>query len=415
MRHVRALLVGLLAVAAPAWALDGWMSGIYTTGLDGGPDYERGLAGQLRHSAEWQGWRVKFDGRYRWNAAACEPEYGTETCNAYRSTFDWREFYLARDIGDWSVSAGVQQVVWGRADNLRVFDLVNPLDLRDYVLPDLNDYRIATPMLRANGNLGEWTLEAVYLPYFKPNRYAATGSVYDLGIDAQFAAAGLPILREERPERDFANGEWGAVLSTTRGDVDWSFLAFSTWNDDPIYRYDFSDPAAPGMVAEYRRQSVFGVSNAIALDGGWVARSELTWSPDAPYSRAQDDDGTVRSSTVAWLLGLDYSWRDWLITGQVSDRWIADWQPDYLTPEHQAFFTLSATGTQLSGRLATRVAYTWMPQHGDGSWLQWRSSYKFTDDWQLEGTLDLLNGKSGGYFGQFRDKDRLRLELRRYF
>ena len=410
MRYVTALLVASLS--APTLAFDGWLKASYADGFNGDPAYERALGGHLRHSDEWQGWRLQAEGRYRWNPGACN--YGDASCSAYRSTADWRELYLARDFADWTLSAGWQQVVWGRADNLRVFDLVNPLDLRDYVLPDLNDYRIAVPMLRSNAMLGDWQMDLLYLPWFEGNDYAASGSPYDLAIDQQFAAAGLALAAADKPGRSFNHGELGVEFATSLGAVDWSLMAFSTYNDDPVYRYDFSQEQ-PAMVPSYLRYQLLGVGNAIALDGGWVARSELTWSPNTPYSRLSSADGTSRNATLTALLGLDYSWRDWLLTGQLSDRYIDGWQSDFLSPEHQAFITLSASGNQLSDRLSTRLALTLMPQNGDGLWWQWRSIYRLSDDWQLETSLDLLNGQPYGFFGQFSDRDRLRFELRRYF
>lgn len=417
MRHVAGALLVAAVSGCPcaALAVDGSVAAIWGRGLSQGPDFERGVQLQLRHSAEFDdATQVKAEGRLRRNAAACSGRLEPDSCDAYRETFDWRELYLARRAGDWQISAGLQQVVWGRADALRVFDLVNPLDLRDYALPDLNDYRIAVPMLRALGPVGEWTLEALYLPGFRANRYAAAGSPFDMGIRQRFVAAGIDMLAERRPAQSLGNGELGALLSTTHGAVDLSLLAFSTWNDDPVYRWDSTASGAPAVRPEFRRQHLFGGSAAAALDGGWVVRGEATWSPDAPYSRLLGD-GTTRAATLTGLLGLDYSWRDWMFTAQLSDRAIAGWQADFTTPRRAAIATLSATGTSLSGRLATRFALSWMPQNGDGSWVQLRGSYKLTDLWVAEAEVDLLDGGTNGYFGQFRERDRLLFGLRRLF
>lgn len=418
MRHVAsAVLLTAFLGGGPGvvLALDGSVAAIWGRGLSQGPDFERGLQLQLRHSVEFDdAFTIKAEGRLRRNEAACSGRLQPDSCEAYRENFDWRELYVARRAGDWQISAGLQQVVWGRADALRVFDLVNPLDLRDYVLPDLNDYRIAVPMLRALGPLGEWTLEALYLPGFRANRYAAAGSPFDLGIQQRFAAAGIDMLAGRRPASSPGNGELGALLSTTRGALDLSLLAFSTWNDDPVYRWDSTASGALAVRPEFRRQHIFGGSAALALDGGWVLRGEATWSPDAPYSR-QLGDGTTRAGTFTGLLGLDYSWRDWMFTTQLSDRSVAGWQADFTTPRRASIATLSATGTSLSGRLSTRFALSWMPQNGDGSWVQLRGSYKLTDLWVAEAEIDLLDGGPNGYFGQFRERDRLLLGLRRLF
>ena len=97
------------------------------------------------------------------------------------------------------------------------------------------------------------------------------------------------------------------------------------------------------------------------------------------------------------------------------DRHISGWQESFLVPEHAATLTLSATGNTLDARLSTRIALTLMPQNGDGSWWQFKSTYRPDDYWAIEGGIDLFSGQATGYFGQFADHDRFRIELRRLF
>src|SRR5690606_39148405 len=136
-----------------------------------------------------------------------------------------------------------------------------------------------------------------------------------------------------------------------------------------------------------------------------VLRGEAVWSPDMPYSNLAGPV-PIRASTTCWLLGADYQWRDRLLSGQVSDRVIPAWRAEMGVPERAAVVTVSATGISHQGRMAHRFAWTVMPQQGDGQWLQWRSSWQFDDRWQIEATIDLLDGHHAGFFGQFRQRDR---------
>ena len=53
-------------------------------------------------------------------------------------------------------SPSVGDLVWGRADELRVLDRINPIDYREGVTALLEDSRIAVPMVRLTQALGEW-------------------------------------------------------------------------------------------------------------------------------------------------------------------------------------------------------------------------------------------------------------------
>ena len=47
-----------------------------------------------------------------------------------------RELYLDTSIDDSIVILGKQQVVWGKSDGLKVLDIVNPQDFREFILDD---------------------------------------------------------------------------------------------------------------------------------------------------------------------------------------------------------------------------------------------------------------------------------------
>jgi len=47
-----------------------------------------------------------------------------------------REFYLETDWGKSYFTFGKQQVVWGKADGLKVLDVVNPQSFREFILED---------------------------------------------------------------------------------------------------------------------------------------------------------------------------------------------------------------------------------------------------------------------------------------
>lgn len=403
-----------LVLAAPAWGLNGSVSAVHTEGFSEGQLYDSGLILRFDHSLSLGNTELRGDGRLRWNTSGCAATAAGEDCDVDPLQFDWRELYLSRNIGDWQLSAGLQQVVWGRADSLRVVDVPNPLDLRDFLLPDFNESRMSSAMIRGTGPVGQWNLEALWLPYFKPTRLAAEGTPYDLRIDRDFRDSGLETQAAARPPRNGSRGELALRAATTRGPLDIDIVVFNGYNDDAVYVLEPTGFDAVGIRPVYRRHSLVGASAAYAFESGWVLRSEAAWSPDMPYSNLIDAE-TIRAATFLALIGLDYQWRDWLFSAQINDRKILSLRPEMGTPEHAAIVTFSATGNTHQGKMLHRIAWTVMPQYGDGNWLQWRTSWQFDDHWQVEGNFDLLNGRDSGFLGQFSARDRLRMELRYQF
>lgn len=94
----------------------------------------------------------------------------------------------------WSLQAGLLKPVWGRADALRVLDVLNPLDRRKFVLDPILDQKISQPMLRLILEPSPvLKFETVWTPWLEGDRIATEGiwvprQMRDLlaGADSQF-------------------------------------------------------------------------------------------------------------------------------------------------------------------------------------------------------------------------------------
>ncbi len=372
---------------------------------------------QLHTQGRWilRNWELHAEGRVRWNESYADTQtYSKAARKAYRLDADWREIYVATQRNGWQNSLGWQQVVWGRADNLRILDQVNPLDFREFVLPELNDYRRSVLMLRTLGQWGDWMVEAIYLPGFVGNRMAAEGSPFFIPTVEPLIAQGVEIRPHRYPKNLLGSAEIGVHLSRSFGARDVSGVLFYTRNDDPIYRIVPTGTSTLVLQPDYPRHIQMGFGFAQPVQQGFIFRSEWNLIPSLSYTSLEEPDGVIQSSTLRGLLGLDYLWRDWLVSVQTSDRFISNWQTGYWDPEHQIVTTFSATGSSLSARLETRLALTLMSQR-NGQWLQVKNNFKPNDQISLGCTLDLLSGDPSGFFGQFRRQDRLQLDIRYLF
>ncbi|MEO5333211.1 MAG: hypothetical protein H7839_14430 [Magnetococcus sp. YQC-5] len=65
-----------------------------------------------------------------------------------------REFYLDTTLGPVDVRMGKQQEVWGTADGIKLLDILNPTDYREFVQNTLSDSRIPVWMIKASTPTG---------------------------------------------------------------------------------------------------------------------------------------------------------------------------------------------------------------------------------------------------------------------
>lgn len=132
---------------------------------------------------------------------------------------DWlRELYLDYYSNNLDIRIGKQQVVWGTTVGMKILDIVNPDDQREYVLEDFADSRIALWMLKA-----EWspkvngTLQFLFIPDFEKNFIAPAGSPFTyravtLGAERLDALEQIGFhVRQDKnqPGRSFENSKVG--------------------------------------------------------------------------------------------------------------------------------------------------------------------------------------------------------------
>ncbi|MDV5172354.1 hypothetical protein [Photobacterium rosenbergii] len=333
---------------------------------------------------------LQYDAVFDWNnqySREARDEYGT------RGWID--EAYLSWGWNMWSFYLGYQKVVWGEADDLRVTDVVNPLDLKDFVLFDIDDYRISQPMLRTESTLGDWDVELLWVFESEPNQLAASGSEFAMPV-----LDGIPL---DEP----SGSEFGFRFSTILYDADASFYGFSGYQDDPV----LVSGGGP-LAGQYYNQRMLGNSLSFSA-GDFIFRTELAWFYQQSYGTLSFE--REKHNTTQGLLGIDYLYRDWLITGQVSDRYISGWQSQLAVPESDAIYTLSAEGSLFASKLTARFAASYADSNGGGGLYQMKLSYVPASDWKMQFNVDLLNGEKTNFFGQYKSNDRVWVSTTYYF
>jgi len=178
------------------------------------------------------------------------------------------ECFLDFSRGRVQLRAGQQIAAWGKGDLFSPLDVLNPLDLRNFLDPTPDTLKIPVPMLKGACQIGDWSLEGVYLPFFEPMRFDLLGSDFSLfkhrfpeihfgGLLGVLERLGwvpsprLPspnsldprfrrelqeaLLATDYPADDFLHGEYGLALRGTWRNVDLELAYFYGWDDLPVY------------------------------------------------------------------------------------------------------------------------------------------------------------------------------------
>ena len=345
-------------------------------------------------------WEIKAIGRAR-RESDLEPE-------VYREA-ELRELTLRQRAENYTLTLGRQQVVWGRTDGLRVLDLVNPLDMREFILDDYSDSRIPLWMVNAEWFIGKQTLQVLVIPDIKQNRAAEYGGEYYIAPDLPMNVP-VSTAPTRTPAKTLANSEYAARWGGRAGQWDLAGIYFYGWGDTPVPFTQLE--AGPSLLVspEVRRQRVFGLSGDRPI-GPTVFRFEVSASPDSYQSVATADGGNrfVRHDIIRYAFGVDWLVNNWLLSSQIFHENIRNPQAGLTGDDSRNFFTLLISHKWLQDRLGARLFYVYGPEHRD-EWFAPRLSYDFFGRLELRIGADFFDGKPSGLFGQFADRDRIVLE-----
>lgn len=339
-----------------------------------------------------------FDGRLEHDFVYSDNErFSIAAEDQYGSRAIIEEAYVSGELGLSFWSFGYQKVVWGEADDLRIVDVINPLDFKSFILFDIDDYRVAVPMLKVdyeydNGD----TLNFITTIEQRSNEYPASG--------AEFGNNYYP----NSESSEWGKYELGLRYNMFVHDTDISLYAFHGYQDDPVLnataneRPDYS----------YEKFSMIGTSLSKPIDA-FVLRTELAY-----FDNYTVNDSALQHKDVnklEALVGLDYRYKDWTTTVQYTNQLLNGWQPTYMIPESAPIYTASAERGLFANQVYLRAALSYVDNQGGGLLSQLKLTYKPNQYWLLKLNLDLIDGEQANYLGAQQQRDRIWLAATYYF
>ncbi len=329
------------------------------------------------------------------------------------------EAYADSDVAiggqQWALRSGKQQVAWGQADGFRVLDIINPQDLREFNLPDAEDYRIPLWMLNAQLALaGDQSLQLLLIPDLTFNEQANADSPFAMTspeLAPQPGASPLPVNRlpVKRPAQ--SDPELAVRWSGFINGWDLSASAFSFYHDNAVIyrRLNSRDnlPTSVDVTAQYRRAQLLGFAASNAF-GSWVLRFETARINRAFFLRNDLINGGIHTS-AEWqqVTGLDYQGiSDTVLSYQFYISHIEDNDPAVIRRRNNIRHTLMVKHNLLNETLEVRFFTLLNRDYNDGQ-NRLKITWQASDQWSLWGGGDQFFGNRAGPFGQFSDASRL--------
>jgi len=279
-------------------------------------------------------------------------------------------YSLNSDLGTSGLTAGIkigrQITGWGKADVIRITDVLCPQDLTTLNAANYSESRIGVDACKINLSGTYFSADAYWIPVFRPsvlpleNWNPLRRTI--VPSSTSFSGVTIPVNvgQIEKPDAKLANCGYAGRLSFWFPAADFSLYGFYGYDDSPItsytISYDSSDnPTGVTVDGKYYKYGMTGLDAAIPVKQ-FVLRVESAVFMDRALARkpekaALEQVSYYRKNRIMALGGIDWIKDEWTVTAQCFDDVVLDYDDTLDRHEHEPGSTLRIMRTFLSETL----------------------------------------------------------------
>ncbi len=355
-----------------------------------------GLEGDIRYNS----WQARISGHAFYDAAYSiqgRDQYSGRLLDSYEQELEIEDFYLAGSLTrHLDMKTGRQIVVWGKSDNVRVTDVLNPLDQRLPGMVDIKDLRLPVTMSKLDYYLGSWNLSGIMLHEV---RFSKT-PVYN----SDFFPAPQPLPPEEKPDNSLDNQQYGLALNGIFSG--WDLSLYSSWIfDDRAHLVQTGDG---DIYRQHSRLFMTGTSGNVAM-GNWLLKGEGALFDGLEYGSVPDQ----KFARLDLMVGVEYTgFSETVLSLEVVNRHIIDFDEQLRVgldsaQENSLQSVAKFVRDFANDTVQIKILLSVFGGHGeDGAFERFQLDYDLTDAVTLTGGVLFYQSSDQGAFIAIDDNDR---------
>ena len=374
----------------------------------GQADY-RGLSmlrttGALGVDIDIGSWQARISGHGFYDAAysvAGREQYTENLLDTYEQELEFDELYLSGSLtSSLDLKIGRQVVVWGKADNVRVTDILNPLDNRIPGMVDIKYKRLPVTMTKLDYYVGDWNLSGIILNEVRFDKVPVYNS--------DFFPGNAPLPPQREPT-NFALDTQQYGLAVNGIFSGWDLSLYQAWVYDSRAHLSV-ESGTP--VPVHNRVSMTGMTANVAF-GNWLLKGEGAWWHDLEFTTLQGEP----VERIDLMAGIEYTgFSETMLSVEFVNRHILDFDerlklaPDFARQDVQQT-ALMLTRDFVNDTIQLKILCSIFGTHGeDGAFERFQLEYDYTDHVTLTGGIIFYQSGDQIAFSDVEENDRIFLE-----
>ena len=323
-----------------------------------------------------------------------------------------RELYYEKEFEQLNLKIGKMQSVWGKADGIKLLDVLNPQDFSEFILQPFDESRIPLWSLDLNYIFNDaLQMEIISIPDTTYHKLPQSGADYAFTTPRIIPQApngvSVRVQKSQKSDLSLKNSDIGAKVTTTFDDLEVSFYALYAYDDIPVLFQSFDANTMEVTISPvYKRFELYGLSSDYAK-GDFVFRLESAYIKDRYYLNTNKPQGVKKSDTASYVFGVDwYGLEQSVVSAQLYQSVLLNFDDGFMRDKVDTTMTLLYKKEWLNETLHFEALGIYNFNDKDGL-LKPRLSYEINDETLLYSELDYFFGNKNGLYGEFRDVDRV--------
>lgn len=334
---------------------------------------------------------------------------GAELQEAY---FTWtsNEFGNGLTAG---LKFGRQITAWGKADGIRIADILCPQNLASLGTSNYSESRLGIDAIKGTLSGTYFTADAYWIPFFRPSAlpFESWNPLRKALIPSSVGAVPVVLGDISKPELNIANSSYAARVSFWFPAIDFSLYGYYGFDDSPNLSYVPDMPPKITVTGKYYRYGMAGFDLAVPA-GAFVIRAESAFFIERALQLGQTSlGGYKRKNELRALAGFDWNKNGWMLTAQYYGDVVFAYVDSLARDAYEHGATANLSKTLFSETLTLSCTGLVRLNDLDG-FAGLKAKYNLTDEISLALAFDgyFPGPKSDGTYGKYKDLSCVRFE-----
>lgn len=359
----------------------------------------------LSSEMRWGEWQAKISGHGFYDTAYSiqgRRQYSDALLDEYEQELEIDDLYLQGSLtSKLDIKIGRQVVVWGKSDNVRVTDILNPLDNRLPGIVDIKNLRLPVGMTKFDYYTGPWNLSWIMIHEVRFDKMPVFNSDF-------YPGAG-PLPSEKKLNVSLDNQQYALALNGIFSG--WDLSLYSAWVFDS--RAHITENLNGILNREHSRVFMAGTTANIAV-GNWLIKGEGACFDGLEFATLADEDFL----RLDLMVGIEYmGFSETVLSLEIVNHYLVDFDdrlalfPD-IAQENSIQTVAKLVRDFSNDTIQVKILFSIFGAHGeDGAFERFQLDYDLTDAITVTGGVIFYQAADQGALSSSEDNDRVFFEF----